>query len=532
MSALSLLEKFRWSLNERLCEQLRLLNSSFFDEVDDFLFTGGQSGQFIQDSVCLKSMREIRAKQELFEQTFLSCVSARLQDIVPDEAAKVTYQLANAEDESEDAVYERVEVDLALKTMQRKALKFYLPFLRRLEHLSQKEGSEKDLEFLRKDMLIENTIKAFSIAQEAFNLTLEARLILLKLFERHFLMKMEKLFLDTISIINHIDDEAFIEKLYSSSSSFKSRQTNLGSDSVQDHRIDLARQAITKSEEIEERISAIIDEFRALTALPNYVVSMIDKRWRAIMFVIGLNNGVDGKEFIQATDSIRNLVSLVLDPDFDGISVERIKDQLRKGFHLVQCPKEEQELFFGQLEKSLGERSGADNFAMQKPDSNGTANTGHRSSATEAAISPFAEMVLDSDDLNELAGLLDSHDHMSTESFSTHDETMTQQLSLVDELQDGVEAEYATFNGVQSCRIYRSSKVDNNFQIKDRRGRLLLTRSRLGLAVSLREGELKLLNSSGNAEQQTVSPHVPAELLTPESRQITVVDAVTRNPRA
>jgi len=530
MSDLSLLEKLRWSLNQRLCEQMRLLNSNFFDEVDDFLFTGGQHGQFIQDSVCLKSMREIRAKQELFEQTFLTCIGARLQDLLPDESAEKSSfaDIAeNGSDESEDAVYEQVEIDLAFKTMQRKAYKFYLPFIKRLENLGQKASSDHDLKFLQRDILVENTIKAFSMSQDVFNLTLEARLILLKLFERHFLMKMEKLFLDTIRIISNIDDQAFIDKLYSSSASFKSRQTNLESCSVQEHRIDLARQAISRSEEIEERISLIIAEIHADSELPNFIASMIDRRWRAILFIIGLNNGLDGAEFAQATDSIRNLVELVLDPQIKTISSERIKEQVRKGFHLVQCPQDEQDLFFNQLEQSLGNRNVTEITNLQQSESQ-TSMT--NTSTTEAAVSPFAEMVLDSDDLNELAGLLDNDNHSATENFSSDDESMTNYLADVDQLRDGVEAEYSAFDEVKSCRIYHSSKVDNNYQIKDKQGKVMLTRSRLGLAVSLREGELRLVDHSNNIEQHTVSPHIPAaDSAVAEVRQITVVEENTQS---
>jgi hypothetical protein len=42
----------------------------------------------------------------------------------------------------------------------------------------------------------------------------------MKLFEQHFLMNSEELFLDSISILNNIDNKQFIDRLYSSSSSF------------------------------------------------------------------------------------------------------------------------------------------------------------------------------------------------------------------------------------------------------------------------------------------------------------------------
>ena len=59
----------RLSLRRRLQPQLQQLCTDFFHEVDDFLFASGPQGQFADDCVYLKAMRELRAKQRLFEET-------------------------------------------------------------------------------------------------------------------------------------------------------------------------------------------------------------------------------------------------------------------------------------------------------------------------------------------------------------------------------------------------------------------------------------------------------------------------------
>ena len=69
-----LLEKVRWSVGQRLRKQMQHLSAGFFDEVDDVLFAAGQQGQFTNESDYLKAMREIRAKQRLFEEAFLGYV--------------------------------------------------------------------------------------------------------------------------------------------------------------------------------------------------------------------------------------------------------------------------------------------------------------------------------------------------------------------------------------------------------------------------------------------------------------------------
>jgi hypothetical protein len=65
------IEKAGWALKQRLRKQMNQLSSSFFDEVDDFVFEAGNKGQFTSGGDYLSAMREIRAKQVLFEETFL-----------------------------------------------------------------------------------------------------------------------------------------------------------------------------------------------------------------------------------------------------------------------------------------------------------------------------------------------------------------------------------------------------------------------------------------------------------------------------
>jgi len=48
-----LIEKVRWSLRQRLRKQMHELSGDFFDEVDDFLFSSGQLGQFSDHSIYL-----------------------------------------------------------------------------------------------------------------------------------------------------------------------------------------------------------------------------------------------------------------------------------------------------------------------------------------------------------------------------------------------------------------------------------------------------------------------------------------------
>ena len=56
------IEKAGWALRQRLRKPMNQLSSSFFDEVDDFVFEAGNKGQFTSGGDYLSVMREIRAK--------------------------------------------------------------------------------------------------------------------------------------------------------------------------------------------------------------------------------------------------------------------------------------------------------------------------------------------------------------------------------------------------------------------------------------------------------------------------------------
>ena len=193
----------RLSLRRSLQPQLQQLCTDFFDEVDDFLFASGPQGQFADDCVYLKAMRELRAKQRLFEETlqrawFRSLQSGDSRTSSAGDGRRLTRS---------DAVSEKVEIDLALQAMQRKASKFYLPFIRQIDTMNEKYRSSPDQQVIAGHTLIESTLDAFSQAQTVFALGLEIRLIFIKLFEQNFLMKMEDLFLDIISNLKNVNDE-------------------------------------------------------------------------------------------------------------------------------------------------------------------------------------------------------------------------------------------------------------------------------------------------------------------------------------
>ena len=73
------IEKSGRALKQRLPKQMNQLSGSFFDEDDDFVFEAGQKGQFTAGSDYLSTMRETRAKQVVFGETFLDAAANNMK---------------------------------------------------------------------------------------------------------------------------------------------------------------------------------------------------------------------------------------------------------------------------------------------------------------------------------------------------------------------------------------------------------------------------------------------------------------------
>ena len=128
----ALIEKAGWALRQRLRKQMNQLAGSFFDEVDDFVFEAGKNGQLVESSDYLGAMREIRAKQVLFEETFLDTASGNMER----GNSQFDYSTAQSGQNSEEPViFESMEIELAVSTMARKANKYYSPYMKQIESL-------------------------------------------------------------------------------------------------------------------------------------------------------------------------------------------------------------------------------------------------------------------------------------------------------------------------------------------------------------------------------------------------------------
>jgi hypothetical protein len=98
----------------------------------------------------------------------------------------------------------------------------------------------------------------------------------MKLFEQHFLMKMGKLFLDSISILNNIDNKQFVDCLYSSSSSFHMPVSSSCTPSkvTQHNSVTNSEQLKPDSQVVESSVSDALQIVRSSADVPDFVQKM------------------------------------------------------------------------------------------------------------------------------------------------------------------------------------------------------------------------------------------------------------------
>ncbi|MEX2468864.1 MAG: DUF1631 family protein, partial [Pseudohongiellaceae bacterium] len=480
-----LIEKVRWSLRQRMRKQLHLLSGDYFDEVDDFLFSGGQKGQFSPDSVYLNAMREIRARQAHFDSIFLD----RIIDVIKQSYAiraggsDQPWPAARSEESAAgDAVFEKMEVDLALQAMVRKADKAHLPVMRQLASMQDRLHENLGARIIGSRVVLDATVDAFIAAHTVFNVPLEIRLLLIKLFEHHFILKLEKVFLDIISIINNISDPTFVDKLYSSSSAMRTRVDTgqTGSEPTTSG----SPNTSWKPGHVETAVDQLIKALCQDSSLPAFVTTMLHRQWRAVMFLIGMNRGTLGMEWIEARHTANLLVTTVGQRiDLGETEQESLIEQLSKGFALAQMPREQQEEFFLDLDQYLHE-DGATDVDSEKPLLRHAVRSA--GSRLEASVSPSGSALLDQQDLDDIARML------GEEKTAPAADQLSDYLRQVDELAEGTAVDFMLNGAYTQCLLRRGQGNNALFTVSRQGAQVSVTRSRLGLALALQSGELRL----------------------------------------
>ncbi len=483
-----LVEKVRWSVRQRLRKQLNRLVADLFDEADDFLFRSGQKGQFSDDSVYLKSMRELRAKQTLFIETFHAAIELHVKASYRDEKSEPE-QSAQDNLPARDPVYEKLEIDLALKAMQRKAEKTYTSLLRQIDRKQKNYKSSRIKQVIAGDVLLMAPIEGLAQGQAVFNLPLEVRLVFIKLFELHVVMKMENVFLDIIRIIDNVSDKSFVEKLYSSSSglsNLRNKQEELKA-SLEQHRSSVAKRSSRKADIVEEAVSQLVSAMCGEVELPLFVEKMIRTRWRVVLFLIGLHRGSTSVEWSEAKHTVALLVAAVGEPlQLRALDKDALFEKLRQGFLLIQMGRREQEAFLTELAEFFDSARAT----ARKPASPAREDAEPGATQFEDAVQQDGVDSLSQEDLDEIAQMLGAR--ASSEESRQEEGPLEEFVKEIDQLGEKVLVEYMINGLFEPCTLTRVDGNPEMFNLTDRSAKYSVSRSRLGLAVALKQGELRI----------------------------------------
>ena len=485
-------DKVRWSLRQRLRKQLQQLSIDFFDEVDDYLFSNS-SGMRDTDGGFLKPMRELRTKQSLFEEHFLQeAIGLIKQSQAAENKAIAGIEVVKS---NLGTAFERIEIDLAVRAMERKSEKVYGHFYQQIDEFNGRARAKSKTPIIESRILVLAVLCGFQKAQPCLILPLEVRLIFSKLFEQHFVLCMGKLFGDMLSILTHEEDPEFVEKLYSSSSAFNTEhQTARAHEAkLESHRTEIVTKGAASANRVEESVSDFISELCDSHKMPLFVEKMIRTQWRSVMFLIGLNTGCDGVEWNEAKYSVLMLSAAAADGSNIG-STERalIVEQIEAGFRLAQIDVVEQETFLLELKQlfnfSLVEGNAASSGGDSKTVRSGQPVHKTSSKIQETSISLAGKQVLDKNDLDELADLLGGSEKPRQEVHSESD--LHEYLHEVDQLAGDQHAQYKVGNIFKDCLITRSSSDFFEIQVDDELTGI--KRSRLGLAMTIKQGDIRL----------------------------------------
>ena len=504
----------RLSLRRSLRSQLRQLCIDFFDEVDDFLFASGRQGQFADDCVYLKAMRELRAKQKLFEETlqrawFQSLQSGDSTASSAGDGRRLTRS---------DAVFEKVEIDLALQAMQRKASKFYLPFIRQIDAMNEKYRSSPDQQVIAGHTLIESTLGAFSQAQTVFSLDLDIRLIFIKLFEQNFLMKMKDLFLDIISTLKNVNDESSLVAPRAAAAVIRPRFAMRDRHGTATVVSAVAKSEIStqESETVEHAVERWVRKTCSQEGLPFFMEKMIRTKWRGVMLLIGINRGTRSPAWSEAEQSISVLVAATTGVGSGQYSpgateLESMIAQIRQGFGLIQLDKTAQDQFFRELGTQLEFDSDA---SLSLGSKSGSIHTPTGDSAIESTICPSGEKLLDNDDLNEIAKLMGTAQNQADNTMI--ERRLTDYFPEIEQLREGSPVELLLNGSFRSFAVSKNESGSELYEISSNDDDFKITKSKLGLAISLQNGELRFpqRRSPAREDQETILEVSPSPIQT------------------
>ena len=223
-----------------------------------------------------------------------------------------------------------------------------------------------------------------------------------------------------------------------------------------------------------------------------------------VLKLIGLNKGVSSLEWQEAEHVLRLLVlcssAQIETGDFDE---SLLIDKIRQGLRLLRVVSSEEEHFVAALKECFSTQ--AEKFS--------SAAFGDEVSApiqAEATVSPSGKSILDAADLNEIAQLINCEPINNDYAENEDKALLLDCLASVDRMSACCSAQMFVKGKPHACVITRNGTDNGVFIITSASSdttsrKIAITRSRLGLAISIRCGELSLSESMRNTAESNIT---------------------------
>ena len=321
-----------------------------------------------------------------------------------------------------------------------------------------------------------------------------------KLFEQHVLLKLEKVFLDTINIVTNHRDEQFVDKLYTASSRFRTSigARNKASAEQLKRRTMIASRGAQKAQLVEAAADEFIAELFESFQLPRFVEHMLRTKWRGILFVIGVNRGCASSEWEEAKHTAEQLSLWICErTQLSQDEFSNLTQRIRQGMGLIQASSDEQDKFFHSLQEFFNPQPMSSTASPEADHPAGLADDKTQlldeASSKEASISPAGESILDEQDLDELAKLLGAA--RSDDAAEVPQQDLKNLIEEVDSLGDHSDIKFLIDGRMRDCSLTRNKANPELYTVCTHDTSFQVNRSKIGLAVALRDGAMRLPES-------------------------------------
>jgi hypothetical protein len=297
------------------------------------------------------------------------------------------------------------------------------------------------------------------------------------------------------AFLNDIDNKQCVDRLYSSSSSFHMPVSSSCTPSkvTQHNSVTNSEQLKPDSKAVESSVSDALQIVRLSADVPDFVQKMAKEHWRMVLLLLGLNKGVSSLKWQEAEHVLQLLVfcsaGQIETSKFDE---SLLVEKLGQGLRLLRISTADEEQFINAFKNHLSGK-----VTPLRPSFRKNAIESGARIEIEATVSPLGENILNAGDLNEIAQLINGEPVNDDYAENEEKAQLLDCLSSVDGLSACSSVKMLIKGKLHDCVLTKSGAQGDVFVITNSCSntstrKIAITRSRLGLPISLRRSEIIL----------------------------------------